>query len=57
MFYEFSAEPNFVDGLHQTVQITGQSGENVRLMCKVESNPASYMTWYKGEEILKASKR
>lgn len=50
-------EPKFIDGLTESVTTHGTVGKNVKLMCKVASDPASFTTWYKQENIIDGSKR
>ncbi|CAC5388323.1 unnamed protein product [Mytilus coruscus] len=54
---EGNSSPKFSDGLPASVEISGHLGKHIKLRCKIESNPGSFIIWYKDEEEIKSTKR
>ncbi|CAG2240297.1 SOD1 [Mytilus edulis] len=54
---EDNYSPKFSDGLPESVEISGHLGKHVKLRCKIDSNPGSFIIWYKEEDEIKSSKR
>lgn len=57
LFFFFTDSPKFSDGLPESVEISGHLGKHVKLRCKIDSNPGSFIIWYKEEDEIKSSKR